>query len=96
MEPLLNQLRDLTRKFSALSSALRFAIFGVAALVLLVVVLTQLGGSSGSYEYAFTNLSPEDSSEAAAQLKAAKDPVPAGGGRHRAGGAGDRRSTTRA
>jgi flagellar M-ring protein FliF len=74
LEPLLNQLRDLTRKFSALSSALRFAIFGAAALVLLVVVLTQLGGSSGSYEYAFTNLSAEDSSEAAAQLKAAKVP----------------------
>src|SRR6185369_8161039 len=74
MEPLLNQLKDLTRKFSALSQTLRFAIFGVAALVLLIVVLTQLGGASGSYEYAFTNLSAEDSSEAAAQLKAAKVP----------------------
>jgi flagellar M-ring protein FliF len=74
VEPLLNQLRDLTKKFGALSSALRFAIFGAAALVLLVVVLTQLGSSSGSYEYAFTNLSAEDSSEAAAQLKAAKIP----------------------
>jgi flagellar M-ring protein FliF len=74
LETVLNQLRDLTKKFSALSSALRFGILGVAALVLLVVVLTQLGGSSGSYEYAFTNLSAEDSSEAAAQLKAAKIP----------------------
>ena len=74
MEPLLNQLRELTKKFGALSSALKFGILGVAALVLLVVVLVQLGGSSGSYEYAFTNLSSEDSSEAAAQLKAAKVP----------------------
>ncbi len=74
MEPLLNQLRDLTRKFQSLSSTLRFTILGVGALVLLVVVVTQLGGSSGSYEYAFTNLSSEDSSEAAAQLKAAKIP----------------------
>ena len=74
MDPLLNQLRELTKKFGALSSTLRFAIAGVAALVLLIVVVTQLGGASGSYEYAFTNLSAEDSSEAAAQLKAAKIP----------------------
>jgi len=74
LEPLLSQLRDLTRKFTALSSALKFGIMGVAALVLLIVVITQLGGASGSYEYAFTNLSSEDSSEAAAQLKAAKIP----------------------
>ena len=74
MEPLLNQLRELTKKFQSLSSALKFGILGVAALVLLIVALTQLGGSSGNYEYAFTNLSSEDSSEAAAQLKAAKIP----------------------
>jgi flagellar M-ring protein FliF len=74
LEPLLNQLRELTKKFTALSSALKFAIMGVAALVLLVVAISQLGGSSGSYEYAFTNLTSEDSSEAAAQLKAAKIP----------------------
>ncbi len=74
MDSLLNQLRELTKKFGALSSTLRFAIAGVAALVLLVVVVMQLGGASGSYEYAFTNLTAEDSSEAAAQLKAAKIP----------------------
>jgi flagellar M-ring protein FliF len=74
VEPLLNQLRDLPRRFGALSSGLKVAIFAVAAVLLLVVVLTQLGGSSGSYEYAFTNLSAEDGSEAAAQLKAAKIP----------------------
>jgi flagellar M-ring protein FliF len=72
LEPLLAQLRDLSKKFQSLSSALRFGILGVGVLVLLVVVVTQLGGSSGSYEYAFTNLSAEDSSEMAAQLKAAK------------------------
>jgi flagellar M-ring protein FliF len=74
LDPLLNQLRELTRKFGALSSTLRFAIVGVAAVLLLIVAVTQLGGASGSYEYAFTNLSAEDSSEAAAQLKAAKIP----------------------
>ena len=74
MEPLLNQLRELTKKFNALSSALRMGILAAAVLLVLVIVLTQLGGSSGNYEYAFTNLSPEDSSEAAAQLKAAKIP----------------------
>ena len=74
MDPLLNQLRELTKKFGALSSTLRFAIAGVAAVLLLIVVITQLGGASGSYEYAFTNLSAEDSSEAAAQLKAARIP----------------------
>jgi flagellar M-ring protein FliF len=74
VEPLLNQMRALTRKFSALSTLLRFSILGVAALLLLVIVLVQLGGSSGTYEYAFTNLTAEDSSEAAAQLKAANIP----------------------
>jgi flagellar M-ring protein FliF len=74
MEAILNQLRLLPQKFSALPGMLRFAIYGVTALVLLIVVITQLGGSSGSYEYAFTNLTAEDSAEAAAQLKAAKVP----------------------
>jgi flagellar M-ring protein FliF len=74
MEPVLKQLRELGRRFNALSSAVRFAILGAAAVVILIVVLTQVGGSSSTYEYAFTNLSAEDSSEAAAQLKAAKVP----------------------
>ena len=74
MEPVLNQLRELSKKFSALSTALKLGLLVAAAGLLLVIVLVQLGGSSGSYEYAFTNLSAEDSSEAAAQLKAAKIP----------------------
>jgi flagellar M-ring protein FliF len=74
MESLLKQLRELAKKFTALSTALRFAMLGAAALLVLIIVLVQLGGASGSYEYAFTNLTAEDSGEAAAQLKAAKVP----------------------
>ena len=35
---------------------------------------SQISGSSGAWEYAFTNLTAEDSSEAAAQMKAANIP----------------------
>ena len=74
MEALFNQLRSLPQRFAALPSGLRFAIYGVGVVVGLIIVIGQFGNSAGHYEYAFTNMSAEDSAEAASQLKAAKVP----------------------
>lgn len=73
MEPLLNQLGQLPAKLGALPAATK---------ALLLVVLLGLGAaaaalslsSQDAWQYAFTNLTAEDSSEAAAQLKAAGVP----------------------
>ncbi len=82
MEPLLKQLRELSTKFAALSSLVRFSILGFGALVLLAALLWGVTGAGAGYQYAFTNLSAEDSAEAASQLKAAGIPF-----RMEAGGA---------
>src|SRR5260221_959692 len=74
MDQLFAPLRQLQARFMALSSGLRMAILVVGVVVGLIVVIAQLGNSAGHYEYAFTNLSAEDSAEAAAQLKSAKIP----------------------
>ena len=74
MEALLAPLRQLQARFAKLPSGLRTAIIGVAVVLALVIVIAQLGNSAGHYEYAFTNLSAEDSAEAASQLKSAKIP----------------------
>jgi flagellar M-ring protein FliF len=73
MEPLLLQARKLPQQFGALPGVLR--------LVLLVAVLAGIGVAAftavqgnEAWQYAFTNLTPEDSSEAAAALKAAQIP----------------------
>jgi flagellar M-ring protein FliF len=74
MEPLLKQLRELPRRFSGLSPALRTAlVLGVALVVVGAMAVTMLG-NAGRYEYAFTNLTTEDSSEAAGLLKASGVP----------------------
>ncbi len=73
MEPLLKQLRELPSRLGALPAA-------VKALLLVVVLGAIAGGaalsmqSSDGWQYAFTNLTAEDSGEAAAQLKAAGVP----------------------
>ena len=71
MEPLLKQLRELQTRFASLSTTVRYLTLGGAgALVVgLMVWLASRGGVT--YEYAFTNLTPEDSSEAAGVLKGA-------------------------
>ena len=43
----------------------------LVGLALVAGVLVSVFGSGATYQYAFTNLSPEDASEAAAALKAA-------------------------
>ncbi|MEW6433338.1 MAG: flagellar basal-body MS-ring/collar protein FliF [Myxococcota bacterium] len=70
MESLQRQLAELPRRLAALSMATRVALglgaLAVAGVVAAVVVL----GSAGEYQYAYTNLSTEDSAEIAARLKA--------------------------
>jgi len=82
MEPLFNQLKELTRRLAALPAPVKFGAFAGLAVLAVLVAIGQLSGSSGAYEYAFTNLTAEDSAEAAAQLKAAKIPfkIDAAGG----------------
>ncbi|GEJ56996.1 flagellar basal-body MS-ring/collar protein FliF [Anaeromyxobacter diazotrophicus] len=73
MDPLLKQLGQLPSRLGALPAATK---------ALLLVVLVGLGAaaaalslsSADTWQYAFTNLTAEDSSEAAAQLKAAGVP----------------------
>jgi flagellar M-ring protein FliF len=73
METLLKQLRELPRLVANLPAGLR--------LVLLLGAVAAIGVGAWSaisraeaYQYAFTNLTPEDSAEAAAALKAAGVP----------------------
>lgn len=74
METLLKQLRELPARFQSLPGGVRAALLvGVAlaaGLALTVGVLTR----GGEYQYAFTNLSQEDSTEAAGLLKTAGIP----------------------
>src|SRR3712207_231735 len=81
MEPLLKQLRELPKRFGALSSGMRVALIIGAGLVVVGALAVTMLGDSGKYEYAFTNLTTEDGSEAAAVLKGAGIPfkVEAGG-----------------
>ena len=69
MEPLLRQLRELPSRFAALSSGVRYGLLaGIGALVIGIMAFTFVG-DGGVYQYAFTNLTPEDASEAAGVLK---------------------------
>jgi flagellar M-ring protein FliF len=74
MEPLFRTLRELPSRFSALPSSARAAILGGLALAVLIGVGTAVLSSGTSYQYAFTNLTPEDSTEAGGALKAANIP----------------------
>jgi len=75
MEALTRQLKDLPARWNALPRRARWAIAATAGgLVALAVVAGALTSKSDSYQYAFTHLTPEDGSEAAATLKAAGIP----------------------
>lgn len=74
MEPLQKQLAELPKKLAALSTGLKVALgLGLFAALGLVAAVATLG-SAGEYQYAYTNLSTEDSTEIAARLKAAGVP----------------------
>src|SRR5256885_16709391 len=71
MEPLLRAVRELGRRFGALGAAARFTLILGGAVLALAIGGAAFFNASATYQYAFTNLTPEDSSEAAAALKAA-------------------------
>src|SRR5512142_87422 len=73
METLLKQLRELPKLIAGLPAGIRLvALLGAVAAIGLGV--WNAVSSAEQYQYAFTNLTPEDSSEAAAALKAAGVP----------------------
>jgi len=68
-----NQLRDLSIKLSALPGAVK-AVFLVVALGAVAAAVALQSATTQAWQYAFTNLTAEDSSEAAAHLKASGVP----------------------
>jgi flagellar M-ring protein FliF len=74
MEPLLRTLKELPLRFRALPGGARALILGGLMLAVLIGVGTSILSSGTSYQYAFTNLTPEDSTEAGSALKAANIP----------------------
>jgi flagellar M-ring protein FliF len=73
MEALLNQLRELPRLLGQLPAGLKVVLF-VGAVAAIGVAGFSAISNAEAYQYAFTNLTPEDSSEAAGALKAAGVP----------------------
>jgi len=70
MEPLLRQLRELPLRFAALPAGIRLVLL-VGSLAAIGVAAYNGVQNAEAWQYAFTNLTPEDASEAAATLKAA-------------------------
>lgn len=68
MEPLLNQLRELPKALATLPAGIKFVVF-VAALAAIGLGVQSAVQGAEAYQYAFTNLTPEDSAEAAGTLK---------------------------
>ena len=73
MDPLLKQLRELPTRLGALPGAVK-ALLALVAAGALAAVLALSAVSSDGWQYAFTNLTAEDSAEAAATLKSAGVP----------------------
>jgi flagellar M-ring protein FliF len=79
MDALQKQLRDLPRLLAALPAGLKLVLV-VGALAAIGVASFNAVGSAEAWQYAFTNLTPEDSAEAASALKAAAVPFRLEGG----------------
>jgi flagellar M-ring protein FliF len=71
MDQVSHMLRGFSRRLAEMSPGARMLLGSIVGLALVAGVLVSVFGSGATYQYAFTNLSPEDSSEAAAALKAA-------------------------
>ena len=71
MEPVLNSIREVGKRYAELNSATRMLLAGVLSLATIIAVVAVVFGSGSTYQYAFTNLGPEDSTEVAGVLKAA-------------------------
>lgn len=74
MEPLLNQLRDLPARFAALPAATRYVLIGGAVMIAVFALISANRNRDEAYEYAFTNLSTEDSAEASTLLRNSQMP----------------------
>ena len=71
MEPILKSLRDAGKRYAELGQATRMLVAGILSLATVIAVVALIFGSGSTYQYAFTNLGPEDSTDVAAALKAA-------------------------
>jgi flagellar M-ring protein FliF len=74
MESLLKQLRELPARFAALPAGLRVALIAGVAIAVAIAVGVGIVARGGEYQYAFTNLTQEDSTEAAGVLKTSQIP----------------------
>src|SRR5438034_5000370 len=75
MEPLLEQLKSLPSKWQTLNRGTRMLLIGTLAVLAAVAGIAYLAsGGADSYQYAFTNLTPEDGQAAASVLKASNIP----------------------
>jgi len=73
MEPLVKELRDLPSRLGALPGAVK-AVFIVVVVGAIAAAVALQSATNQGWQYAFTNLTAEDSSDAAAHLKAAGVP----------------------
>ncbi|MCA2978243.1 MAG: flagellar M-ring protein FliF, partial [Myxococcaceae bacterium] len=72
MESLVKQLRDLPARLSALPAGVRIALLASAAVAVLAAAsVGVLARATGDFQYAYTNLTQEDATEAAGVLKQA-------------------------
>jgi flagellar M-ring protein FliF len=70
MEQLVDQLKTLPQKWNALGRGTRLMLLGAVVLLAGIGAIAWLvSGGADSYQYAFTNLSPEDGQAASAVLK---------------------------
>jgi flagellar M-ring protein FliF len=75
MESLLKQLRELPARFGALTAGVRAALIAGAVLAVASALgVGLLNKAGGDYQYAFTNLTQEDATEAGGVLKTAGIP----------------------
>jgi flagellar M-ring protein FliF len=70
MDQVGKMVKGLPKRLADMNPATRMLLLGLIAAAVLVTVAISVFSSGATYQYAFTNLSPEDSSEAAAVLKA--------------------------
>ncbi|MDP1824560.1 MAG: flagellar basal-body MS-ring/collar protein FliF [Archangium sp.] len=74
METLLKQLKELPARFLAMPAGLRIALIAGVGLAVAVALSVAGVARSGEYQYAFTNLTQEDSTEATGILQNAGIP----------------------
>jgi flagellar M-ring protein FliF len=70
MDQVGKMVKGLPKRLAEMNPTTRMLLVGLIAAAVLVTVVISVFSSGATYQYAFTNLSPEDASEAAAVLKA--------------------------